>query len=149
MTFTNIRDAVQPYPRVSTGVLKCPDDSTYFTLQHDPTPVGSYTLVPHTVINGPLHGLQTYALVAPTLGVFHEPSDAEGYTGTYPVRSAILFHPGNYPFDSEGCILVGMTKDTLVPKPSIGQSVVAFKQIIAKIKEPSDLFWVISASARL
>jgi len=36
-----------------------------------------------------------------------------------PGRTAILIHPGNWPSDSEGCILVGSTLGKLDDKPAI------------------------------
>jgi len=138
MTFTNIRDAgPNVLPDVVLGVLNCPDGSKYQTLERDPIPVGLYQLVPHTVVNGPLHGLKTFALVNHALGVYEEPCPLA-------TRFAVLFHPGNWPKDSEGCILVGMTRNTLPNPPNVGQSDIAFDAVIAKITSGSDLYWVIS-----
>ncbi|MDE1828224.1 MAG: hypothetical protein KGH65_03635 [Candidatus Micrarchaeota archaeon] len=103
------------------------DKYSFYTLQHDFTPPGTYTLIPHIVQNGPLKGLKTYCLINPELGVFEEQS---GYTGAYPMRYAILIHPGNWAHDSIGCILPGIARDTLYPKPNVGGSQVAFRQIM-------------------
>lgn len=107
------------------GVLTF-DQYRFFTLQHDFTPAGTYTLIPHIVQHGPLHGLKTYCLVNSELGVYENPSES---TSQFPMRYAILIHPGNWAHDSIGCILPGIARDTLYPKPNVGGSQVAFKQI--------------------
>lgn len=137
MSFINTRDAEPSgLPDVVLGTLTCPDGVIYQTLERDPIPLGVYQLVPHTVVNGPLHGLQTYSLVNYTLGVYEEP-------GPGVQRFAVLFHPGNFPSDSEGCILVGMNRNTLPNPPNLGLSRVAFDAIIQKIRASSDFQWVI------
>lgn len=52
--------------------------------------------------------------------------DVKGFGG-------VLIHSGNKPEDSEGCILVGLTRDT----DFIGNSRVAFKSLYDKIVEAS------------
>jgi hypothetical protein len=117
-----------PLPDVAVGPMW-----KWHTLQHDFTPVGLYDLVPHVIHEGPLAGEDTYCLVNPELGVFAEPADAEGYMGTRPVRIAILVHQGNWPHNSLGCILIGMTKDTVDPAPSVGGSDIAFRQFMGML----------------
>ena len=103
----------------------------WFTLQHLPTPVGVYALVPHVVQTGPLAGLHCVCLVNEALGVFEEPNEA--YTGPYPMRYAVLIHPGNYPKDTKGCIIIGTTRDTLPDPPNVGQSRLAFDAMMAAL----------------
>ena len=129
MNIQNIWDT-WPAADVVQGTISLPDGTVLQTLQHDPCPPGVYTLEPHTIKEGALIGLRTYALVNHDLGVVHEPGDAEGYTGPYPVRVAILFHPGNWPSNSLGCILPGLSRDTLQPPPSFWQSAQAFKKLM-------------------
>ena len=47
-----------------------------------------------------------------------------------PQFEGIRIHVGNYPKDTEGCILVGQTRDT----DFIGNSRVAFKELFEKLK---------------
>lgn len=74
-------------------------------------PMAEYELVPH--ISARLHEddgvtpLSTWALVNPAVGVFHDEEDAIGYTGTYPVRTAVLIHPANFAHELLGCIAPG------------------------------------------
>ncbi len=97
-------------------------------------PVGTYALVPHTVVNGPLHGLQTYAFSNAELGVFPEPP--ADYSGPNPVRVACLIHPANWAFQLEGCIAPGLARGLLVPpgspalEPAVLSSDDAFREII-------------------
>ena len=129
MNIINLRDH-WPQSDVVMGTIRWPEGSIIQTLQHDPCPVAQYALAPHIMQEGPLAGTHTYALVNPDFGVFHEPNDAVGYNGTYPVRIAILFHPGNFVKDSLGCILPGMGRNSLEPQPSVGQSLFAFRSIM-------------------
>jgi hypothetical protein len=50
-----------------------------------------------------------------------------------PKRSLIMFHWGNRPEDTDGCILVGLTHDLDV----VGESRAAFEQLMAVIEEPA------------
>ena len=51
-----------------------------------------------------------------------------------PNFEGVRIHPGNTAADTEGCILVGETKD----EGSIGQSKVAFERLFKKMKASSD-----------
>jgi hypothetical protein len=51
-----------------------------------------------------------------------------------PNFEGVRIHPGNTAADTEGCILVGMTKE----KEFIGQSKVAFERLFAKLKAASE-----------
>lgn len=112
-----------PSPDVAMGTL-----NKWFTLQHLPTPAGTYDLIPHVIHEGPLSGLQCVCLVNPNLGVFENPNPA--YLGPYPMRYAVLIHIGNWPKDTIGCIIIGMTRDTLPNKPNVGSSGIAFHQLM-------------------
>ena len=48
-------------------------------------------------------------------------------------RSHILFHAGNYPRDTSGCILIGQTGDFLSPYMFIGNSQKALKEFMDKL----------------
>lgn len=50
-----------------------------------------------------------------------------------PGFEAIEIHPGNYPRDTEGCTLVGKTRDT----DFVGDSKIAFTELMAKILDES------------
>lgn len=63
-------------------------------------PSGDYRLVLHDSARHP----KTFALVAPSLGVYHMPADIPaGCVGRY----AVLIHQGNWASDSEACLLLG------------------------------------------
>jgi hypothetical protein len=51
-----------------------------------------------------------------------------------PDFEGVRIHPGNTAADTEGCILVGMTKE----KEFIGQSRVAFERLFTKLKTASE-----------
>jgi hypothetical protein len=51
-----------------------------------------------------------------------------------PNFEGVRIHPGNTAADTEGCILVGMTKE----EEFIGQSRVAFERLFAKLKTASE-----------
>ncbi|ARO89125.1 hypothetical protein EBAPG3_012120 [Nitrosospira lacus] len=51
-----------------------------------------------------------------------------------PNFEGVRIHPGNTAADTEGCILVGQTKDT----GFIGQSRLAFEQLFTKLKTASE-----------
>ena len=123
-----------PYPDVAMGTLQLGKYS-FYSLQHLPTPNGQYIIEPHVIGEGRLIGLHTYALIAPALGVFHYPNP--GYSGPYPMRYAVLIHPGNFPKDTIGCIIIGTERDQLQPKPNVDNSVVAFKQMMDLLGEES------------
>lgn len=46
-----------------------------------------------------------------------------------PGRDNILIHVGNYPHDTEGCVVVGLTKS----KDFVGESVKAFSMVLIQI----------------
>lgn len=55
-------------------------------------------------------------------------------------RSHILFHAGNYPRDTRGCILLGQNGDFLSPTMFIGNSQKALKEFMDKLAgEPFEL----------
>lgn len=66
-------------------------------------PFGDYNLVPHDTVKHP----KTWALVAPALGVYHEPGDVP--PGCI-ARTACLIHPANFTDELEGCIGVGQDR---------------------------------------
>jgi hypothetical protein len=64
-------------------------------------PLGLYDLVLHDTAEHP----KTWALVNPALGIFHEPAGIPlGQRG----RFACLIHPGNWAWQSIGCVLPGL-----------------------------------------
>lgn len=112
-----------PSPDVAMGTLE-----SWFTLQHLPTPLGIYDLLPHVIQTGPLIGLKCYCLSNPDLGVFENPNP--NYVGPYPMRYAVLIHIGNWVKDTVGCILIGMSRNTLPNPPNVGSSGMAFHQLM-------------------
>lgn len=52
-----------------------------------------------------------------------------------PGRSAIEIHPGNYPFDTEGCALVGQYRSA----DFVGNSREAFNELIAQLDAAQDM----------
>lgn len=146
MNLILVRDA--PRLDCQEGILSL-NGAQYFTmerpwLQDQPNlscvPVGTYELVPHTVINGVLAGLQTYALSNPDLGVFPEPP--EGYVGSNPLRIAILIHPANWAFQLLGCIAPGKARGLLMSpqtnslEPAVLSSDNAFQEVLAALGGP-------------
>jgi Family of unknown function (DUF5675) len=89
-------------------------------------PAGVYELVLHDTPTHP----QTWALVNPALGVYHEPGDVPP---GQPGRTAVLIHPGNTEADSKGCILVGMSRGTVGGEPAVDASVEAFGRLKAAV----------------
>ena len=68
-------------------------------------PPGTYDLVLHDTAEHP----KTWALVNPALGIYHEPGDIPpGERG----RFACLIHPGNWAWESAGCVLPGLGRAT-------------------------------------
>lgn len=96
-------------------------------------PLGTYDLVPH--VSARLHEddgvtpLQTWALVNPSLGVFHYAADGASYNGTYPVRSTILIHPDNLASTLEGCIGPGDSRTKVGEFWMVTNSRATFKKI--------------------
>jgi Family of unknown function (DUF5675) len=120
-----------PSPDVAMGTIA--HIPQWFTLQHLPTPFGEYEMWPHVINNGPLKGLACYCLVNPALGVFYDPTHAIGYDGPYQVRTSVLIHPGNWPKDTIGCIIIGSARDTLPNPPNVANSDDTFKQFMAML----------------
>lgn len=63
---------------------------------------------------------------SPKFGTVYEVKDVEA-------RSHILFHAGNYPRDTSGCILLGESGDFLSPYMFIGNSQKALKEFMNKL----------------
>jgi hypothetical protein len=69
-------------------------------------PAGDYMLVRHNTTEHP----KTFALVAPSLGVYNAQADIPpGCIG----RFEVLLHNGNYPRNSLGCILLGLGRSVM------------------------------------
>jgi uncharacterized protein DUF5675 len=89
-------------------------------------PAGTYVLLLHDTPTHP----RTFALVNPDLCVYHDPHDI-------PVsavgRSDCLIHAGNLASQSEGCILVGLTRSILNGLPDIASSQAALMQFRAAV----------------
>lgn len=62
----------------------------------------------------------------------HMKEDAPLLSGTEP-RTGIFIHVGNYPKDSEGCILVGLSQS----KDFVGNSKDAFERLMTKLAKNS------------
>lgn len=77
---------------------------------------GVYQLVKHS---SELHP-RTWALVNAGLDLLHFPDPLRAH-----MRAAVLIHVGNYPHDSNGCILVGVTKSNC----TVWSSGVAFRSL--------------------
>lgn len=144
MKLTLTRDA----PRIDCqeGILSDENGNQWYTMERpwlgdkpgiSCIPPGMYSLVPHAVMHGALTGLLTYALSNPELGVFPEPPS--NYSGTNPVRVAILIHPANWAFQLEGCIAPGKARGLLAPSgsttllPAVLSSKDAFKEVLAAL----------------
>lgn len=95
----------------SVGILCVPTVNYFFFTMELPwldnrpdvscVPAAKYALVPH---NTPEHP-NTWALVNPAAGVYHEPGDIPaGTTGRY----ACLLHPFNWAHQAEGCVGPGL-----------------------------------------
>lgn len=114
-----------------------------YLLEDKPVPAGPYKLEAHVVKHGPLKGYQTFALVNPELGVFHEPGDAVHYMGPHAIRTACLFvHPGNWLRDTEGCFLAGLEKNVpaLGETPNLGYSDTACKSVLGLLRPGDTVF---------
>ncbi len=87
-------------------------------------PLGVYELVLHDSAKHP----KTWALVNPTLGVYHQviPPSQTG-------RTACLIHSANLVHQLEGCIGVGLTRSQLNGEPDIASSVAAFEELKAAV----------------
>jgi hypothetical protein len=81
-------------------------------------PAGVYSLALH---DSPRHP-KTWALVNPDLGIYHEPGDAPAGVGL--CRFACLLHIANFPAELQGCIGVGMDRETRTP-PAVWRSAAA------------------------
>jgi hypothetical protein len=69
---------------------------------------------------------ETWALVNPALGIYHEPGDIPvGVEG----RFACLIHQANLVSELAGCIGVGLSRSTLDGEPDITSSVAAFQEL--------------------
>ncbi len=142
MILTLMRDDPQAAPAARTfGELHWADDQILLqTLERpwipapdgspggDPNlscvPIGTYDLVLHDTPEHP----QTWALVNPALGVFHEAADVPAdFIGT--PRIACLIHSANLVVQLEGCIGVGLTRSALNGEPDIADSVNAFAEL--------------------
>jgi hypothetical protein len=89
-------------------------------------PFGFYHLVLHDTELHP----ETWALVNPSLGVWHLPGDIPvGVQG----RSAVLIHPANVASELLGCIAPGMERGTLNGQAAVLQSRLAFAKIKALV----------------
>lgn len=85
-------------------------------------PVGTYDLVMHDTVSHP----RTWALVNPSLAVYHEPGDIPPGTRG---RSACLIHAGNLAVQSEGCVLVGLSRSELLGEPDVALSQAALAKL--------------------
>lgn len=84
---------------------------------------GSYELEPHHSLKHP----NTWALVNPTLGIWHYAVPPDLPYG----RAAILLHTGNTVRDIEGCLLVGMRHGRINGTDAVLDSRNAFAQLQA------------------
>lgn len=137
MNINNIRD-YWPLPDVVMGTITLDDGTKIQTLQHLPIPIGVYNLLPHVIKNGPLVGLHTYVLINNDLAVFETPQEMLAYAGWLKPRCEILFHPGNWPKDSIGCILPGAARNVLYPLPSVNDSDASFKKLCSLLDSAGD-----------
>jgi len=122
------------------GILEA-GTAQYYTIEqpwnddkpmHSCVPRGTYVLLPHTVVNGPLAGLNTWALENPDLGVFQEPNN--NYDGSYPMRVACLIHPANQAWQLEGCIAPGKSRGLIDIGKGLLPSVLASKDAFSEIE---------------
>lgn len=91
-------------------------------------PDGDYEVVPHDSAKFP----NSYALVAPHLGVYRWPADIPA---NQPYgRSAILIHAGNTTKDIMGCIAVGLQHGFMGTEPAVLFSRAAFDLLRSALK---------------
>jgi Family of unknown function (DUF5675) len=89
-------------------------------------PAGEYQLVLHDTPQHP----QTWALVNPALGVYHELADIPpGESG----RVACLIHSANLVEQLAGCISVGLARSEMDNEPDVSDSREAFAQLKAAV----------------
>ncbi|MGE4193081.1 MAG: DUF5675 family protein [Pseudodesulfovibrio sp.] len=69
--------------------------------------------------------------VSPKFGETFEVTNVEG-------RTHILFHAGNFPEETEGCILLGVTRDPSVP--AVWHSKAAHAQFMARLAAVDEFF---------
>lgn len=119
----------------TTGIVKFPDGTTFHTMELpwrnnqrrvSCIPEGTYTL-----------GLRVSGVVQRTSGY------TQGWeVQNVPNRTYIMWHPGNYPHDFEGCIGVGLGSVIYQnDKRMITSSQKAFKQFMETMKSHKD--WVL------
>ena len=89
-------------------------------------PPGRYALVRHDTTLHP----ETWALVNPELGVWHEPGDIPKGQGG---RSSVLIHPANFARELEGCIAPGVARSWSNGYAMVTSSRVAFARIKALV----------------
>jgi len=113
---------------ITYGVLVTPSD-TYQTLElpwrdnlHNQSciPHGNYRLVPHQ---------------SPEFGRCCEIADVPG-------RSAILTHVGNWGRNTDGCILIGLSRGILDSEPAVLNSGLAFKRFGQWFDAQTDEVWI-------
>jgi Family of unknown function (DUF5675) len=119
------------FPEFSCDVLEQPRN--HDIPDHSCIPTGTYQMVPH--VSAHLHEddgvtpLQTWAFVNPLLGVFHNPGDEVGYSGTYPVRTDCLVHPANFAAQLEGCQAPGDSRKQVNGSWMVTNSRITFKKL--------------------
>lgn len=103
------------------GLLTCTAPSLYLYTLENPwkNNARSVSCIPPGVY-------QCEIVQSPKFGTVYEVKDVEA-------RSHILFHAGNYPRDTSGCILLGESGDFLSPYMFIGNSQKALKEFMNKL----------------
>lgn len=108
-------------PKSTIGDLSLNNEFFCFTLEdtarYQGEKVKGKTAIPEGVYNVELTMSNRFKKVMPLL------LNVEGFTG-------IRIHKGNYPEDTDGCILVGMTRDG---EDSIQRSKVAYDMLMARL----------------
>lgn len=88
----------------------------------EPVPAGEYRLVPH---DSKKYG-RIWAMVNPTLGVYHQPGDIpKGKKGRF---ACLFMHSGNDHTHTLGCVLAGLTRGP-------NETVLRSREAVAKLKE--------------